>query len=243
MSVLDKLTDEQVRSIVVLTTKRVSPESIARVVGVSMQELEMCLEAPTVKMLLSAAGAAEVATELSVDSKWDRVESGALNGVLNDLESGNAVFEPYQLMALAAQANKARRRHGAVVGKQGVLGGGMGGNTNNITVQLNLPTVLVENMRGRVKEHEEAVRFTELAGVSVAERMAKAAREKERTEKFDRFQGDVLNMQQIETVLGVDITKLRSESDEELDPAFAMQFEGTGLVATADDDEFADGAT
>lgn len=165
-----QFSEEQISAASLLSSQGLSDKAIAMASGVDLADLpELRANSDYMKSVQELA-AKQVIAELEVDDEWSDVELMAVAHIKHAIQHDHERMSTMEKLRVAEMANKAKRRHGvfgesnkANTGK-GILDNDEGrGGEKGITVNLNMPTIMLDRLRairesdGKVIEHEAKV--------------------------------------------------------------------------------------
>lgn len=136
--------------------------------GLDNGEFALLRQDPRYKALATEATQERASEELQADTNWDSLEAKALATLSYDVANHSAEMTVGEKLAVAAQANRARRRAGRLAegNKNGNMNGTINGDINNGTViNLHLPQVITDRLKnieqtgGEIYEHEKKDKF------------------------------------------------------------------------------------
>lgn len=190
-------------------------EGIEAACGLESGQFVMLKQDPRYKELSKDAAQEQASSDLQADASWDSVEKMALSTLSYDIENHSAEMTVGEKLAVAKQANAARRRAGVMAeGRKRGEAGVINGDVNNGTViNLQLPEVITDRLK-KIEESQGEIY------------------EGESTEKFDVEElGQRLTVEDVEKVFGVDVTnpdRAFAEDDDARLLAELMEKKGDG---------------
>lgn len=202
--------EDQLVAVVSLKARGVDDATIGQATHLSAFKVKQVLTSEEGAARLAMLSAQRVSHDLGNDNRWDALESGALDMVLEDLRNKSVALEPRELVSIAALANKAKRRHGNAA-QTGVVGGaGNGG----VAVTLNLPAVLFQHVEQQLSEQRERALVKEISGDEVFERKETARRQRV-IQNLQRFTEGGLEPSDVEDVFEIDLKKIGDKPNVE----------------------------
>lgn len=230
------ISDEQIQAIVSLTARGVPIESVAAAVRLSIPQVDKILLESSVASQVSEQTAGYVVTGLSADNRWDAIETAALDAIVTDMQRNSHVYEPGTLLAIAAQANKAKRRHGNDSLRDGVLGRNTDG---AISVVVNMPTLVLDRMQKQIEaRHADQLQIDAIGEKAYVQR--EVERDRARAANLHaKFATGGVSVKDVEAVMDLDLRTLAAQSQVELSDDFVAAMSGAGVIAD-DEDEMDD---
>ena len=179
--------DAQCDRAALLSVNGYNEEAIALACRVSVAEVRLLLNEDRVRGAASGFAEEEFGKEIDLNSRWDELETEALEQLRAELEVGESGLELSEKLAVARVANSASRRNKiGGIGKHGVIDPGNGGGD---VITLNMPTVVIDRLQ----------KLTGVGGDKIIDGEFEEVEEVENSIAKDVTTGD------IEKFLGVDV--------------------------------------
>lgn len=225
------LTDEMVQTVAALSVRMIDDDAICTSMSLTIPQITAIRGLDSYVRYARDLSGAKVSKELNADNMWDDLEARSLSGMLTAYKDENLDIDLHSHLRVAQLANSAKRK---LADRGGTIDAG---NVNNgVTINLTIPSALVQHMQQRVIEHEELETGTQRTvmqegagdyGHSLEN--VRTAPEAGNVKSFEKFIDQKVTPNDVNEVLGVDVVAPKKQN--RMDEQFASLFAGTGTEA------------